>query len=183
MMSGYALETPVLQVFTVLQAWLMSVTGLDISHVIQGRQNGVPAPPGLYINMTQTGQKSLSMFDTSYNVMGGTESVNNSFDVIIQCDCYGVGAGDLASAISTLFGTEPGCNFFDAYTVANGFSTMEPLYSDDPQSMAFTNEEQQYESRYIVKVHINVTTGVTIPMQFMASAKIGTIVNVSTTPR
>lgn len=182
-MAGYTLETPILQVFTVLQAWLMAVTGLDANHVIQGRQNGAATPTGLYIVMTQTGQKGLSMFNATYNVMGGAESVNNSFDVIIQCDCYGVGAGDLASAISTLFGTEPGCDFFDAYVVANGFSSMEPLYADDPQPMAFTNEEQQYESRYIVKVHINITTGVTIPMQFMASANIGTIVNVSTTPR
>lgn len=182
MMAGYALTTPVLQVFSVLQAWLMALTGLDINHVIQGRQNGVPMPTGPFITMTQTGQKGLSTFDASYNPGTGQEAVNMAFDTVIQCDCYGAGAGDMATAISTMFASEQGCSFFDAYVAEAGLSAIEPLYADDPISMAFTNEENQYEQRYLVKVHINVTNAVTLPMQFMASASVGTV-PVQTLPR
>lgn len=181
-MSGYTLTTPVLSVFSVMQAWLMALTGLDINHVIQGRQNGEPLPVGPFINMTQVQQKGLSTFNATYNVASSAESVNMAFDTVIQCDCYGSNAGDMATMISTMFASEQACDFFDSYVATNGMSAIEPLYADDPISMAFTNEEQQYEGRFLVKCHINVTNAVTLSMQFMASAIIDTV-NVSTTPR
>jgi hypothetical protein len=181
-MSGYALETPVLAVFSAVQAWLMYLTGLDINHVIQGRLNGAPMPAPSCIIMTQVQQKNLSSFDLTYNTTAQTETVNNSFDYVIQCDCYGTGAGDLATAIATVFDSEPGCDFFESYCEAQGTASILPLYSDDPLSMAFTNEEQQYEQRYIVKLHLVVNTGVILPMQFMQSVSV-TTVNSQTIPR
>ena len=181
-MSGYVVSTPALAVFATLQAWLMDLTGLDLAHVIQGRQNSDSAPKESYIIMTQVAQKGLSTFDLSYNTSSDTETVNNSFDYVIQCDCYGTNAGDMATAIATMFDSEPGCDFFDAYTTSQGYLAMAPLYSDDPISMAFTNEENQYESRFLVKLHIEVNTGVTIPMQFVSEVSV-TITNTSTTPR
>jgi hypothetical protein len=178
----FTLNNPALSVFSVMQAWLMNFTGLDINHVIQGRQNGLPLPTGPFIIMTQVQQKGLSTFDATYNFTAGTEAVNMAFDFVIQCDCYGVGAGDVATMLSTMFASEPGADFFDAYVAANALSAMEPLYAEDPLSMAFSNEEQQYEQRYIVKCHINVTNAVTIPMQSMTAASVN-LVNLNTVPR
>lgn len=178
----FVINNPATVVFAAMRAWLMNFTGLDANHVLQGRQNGAPLPVGPFIIMTQVQQKGLSTFDATYNFAAGTESVNMAFDFVIQCDCYGTGSGDMATMISTMFDSEPGSNFFDSYVAANGLAPMEPLYAEDPLSMAFSNEEQQYESRYLVKCHINVTNAVTIPMQSMTSASVK-LVNLNTIPR
>jgi len=173
------LTTPESVLFTVLSAWILSVTGLDQNHVVQGLGNGVPPPAGPFVCMTGLSQKILSGAELEYAPGSSSETVNYSVDHVVQLDVYGPLAADMALALSFSFNSEPACTFFETYAAANGDFTVDPLYADDPVSMPLTNGEQQYEKRYVVKVHTQLDTSLALTQQFMASAKV-TLVNVET---
>ena len=173
------LTTPEDALFTVLSAWIISVTGLDQNHVVQGLGNGVPPPAGTFVCMTGLSQKLLSAFELEYTPVNNTEAITYSTDHVVQLDCYGPTAADLAMALAISFNAEPACTFFEAFAAANGGYTIDPLYADDPVSMPLTNGEQQYEKRYVIKCHTQLDTSLALAMQFMATAKV-TPVNVET---
>lgn len=166
------LTTPESSLFTTLSAWIISVTGLDQQHVVQGLGNGVPPPTGPFVCMTDLSQKILSGSELAYTPGNNTESVNYSVDHVVQLDCYGPQAADMALALSISFNAEPCATFFEDFAAANGGFTIDPLYADDPVSMPLTNGEEQYEKRHVVKVHTQLDTSLSLPMQFMASAKV-----------
>lgn len=166
------LTTSEAALFTVLSAWLMSVTGLDQQHVVQGLGNGVPPPAGPFVCMTGISQKVLSSYELAYAPGNNSETISYTVDHVVQLDVYGPLAADMALAISFSFNSEPAATYFEAFAAANGGFTLDPLYADDPVSMPLTNGEQQYEKRYVIKCHTQLDTSLALAMQFMATAKV-----------
>ena len=187
--TTYTLGTPSSAEFSVLKACIMQVLNLDTNHVNQGRQNGVPSPTGQYVIMSGVNRPRLSTPSRSYNTAAQTEEIDTAFDSTIQVDCYSPStasvpnAADMATMLNLFLNSPDAVDFFDAWTSTNLVATIEPLYATEPTTMAYTNEENQFEQRYTQRVHLNVTNKVTVTnSQTMASAMV-TLVNVQTLPR
>lgn len=89
--------------------------------------------------------------------------------VCVQLDVHAANTGDssdMAETISTLFRSEIATVAFDASS--NG--TVWPLYADDPKQIAWTNAEQQYESRNVVDAYLQANQSVPWPQQFSETA-------------
>jgi hypothetical protein len=67
----------------------------------------------------------------------------------LQLDCVGPTAGDWSQALSTLWFSDVSTDFLAAYNIF-------PLYADDPKHSPWVNGEQQWESRWIVNVYMQV---------------------------
>ena len=84
-------------------------------------------------------------------------------------------SSDMAQTISTAFRDDIAVQSFltSGYPIA-------PLYADDPRQIPFINENQQYESRYVVEVHLQVDQSLAgFPQQYANAA--GSIPSLSAT--
>lgn len=109
----------------------------------------------------------------------GGKTVMQPTEVVIQLNVQSASdatASDMAQMISTLMRDEMATTFFtDA-----GFDGA-PFYADDPKQVPFFNGEQQYETRYVVDVHIQANQALPgLPQQFADQAVID-VTNVEAT--
>lgn len=156
--------------FAALQAFVMDVTALDIDHVVQGIDNGVPMPLGGFIFMTQVAQIRLATNVDAYadpTPTTGTKNSDQSIQVTVQLDCYGPDSGDWASILSTLLRDEYACLALAP--------AAQPLHADDPRMMPLVDGEQQYEQRWMVSAVLQINPVVSTPMQFFDEAEVGLI--------
>lgn len=115
---------------------------------------------------TGTGGVGTYVVDTSQTVgsekmAAGVENLKQPIELTIQTDFYGPLAGDNAQTFTTLFRDEYAATFFLDLS-----ESISPLYTDDPRQMAFTNEQMQYQDRWIVNTMLQVNAVVTVPKQF-----------------
>jgi len=99
---------------------------------------------------------------TSRTIAGGIKNMFNPVKMTIQCDVHGARSCDNAHVITTAFR--------DAYAseqFAKSNKNVFPLFSTDPKQMAFNNDQQQVENRWIVDLTIQVNPVVTISQQFL----------------
>jgi hypothetical protein len=179
-MTGLA-NLPVDQsVMAAIQAWVMSVTGLDILHVIPAHDNRVPPPGTPFIIVSHLSRKSYEVPGSSYNGTTQVDTISTGLDYVFQIDSYGINASDWALTMQTLFRSYPTASFFEAWGIANGF-TIDPLYTDDATHTAIVNEESQYEERWTIKPHFCVVFSVATPMQSMTQTPHPGIINVQRT--
>jgi len=156
--------------FVALQAFIMDVLGLDIDHVVQGLGNGVSMPLNGFVAMTQIMQTRLATNVDAYNdptPTMGTKNSQQSTQVTVQLDCYGLNAGDWASILSTLLR--------DEYACTSLAPSVQPLHADDPRLMPLIDGEQQYEQRWTVNAVLQINPVVSTPMQFFDKANVGLI--------
>lgn len=159
------------RVFVGLQAWLMDALGLDGNHVVQGLGNGVPPPKGPYVSMNKQGQRRLGTNVASYQDQPAaspaveTMTLEQSEDLVIAANCYGPSSASWAVIVATVFRSDLAVDFLAPYGVT-------PLWADDPTPIPLVNGEEQYEERWLVKLHLQFKPGVTAPMQFMNSAQV-----------
>lgn len=135
-------------VYRAVKAWLVDVTGLDAARVVQGLGNRVPLPvpgPTAFIVMTvvllarlRTNVETWDLADPS----PATTQIEEGTQMTLQLDVFGPGSADLAAMLCTLLRSDSAC-------VALA-PTCAPLYSDDPRMAPLTDEESQYEERWIV---------------------------------
>lgn len=105
---------------------------------------------------------SLSQAAPSQRMAAGGASMMQSGEAVIQLDVHGPNGADNATKVSTLLRDDYGVRAFAALN-----SRVVPLYADDPRQMPFINENQQYEDRWIVEVHLQVNALVSgIPQEF-----------------
>ena len=48
----------------------------------------------------------------------------------------------------------------------NEVNGLTPLYCDDPKQVPFTNDQDQYETRFVVHAHMQVNQSLGLPQQF-----------------
>ncbi len=139
--------------------------------IVRGLQNRVAMPVGPFINMTPLRQVRLGTNETTYNGVDEKTLTNfKRFDV--QIDFYGPDMGDAANTFETVFR--------DEYAVVKMGPLVTPLYCSDALQAPLTNEEKQYEERWIVTATIEFNPDVVLPQDSMIIAEV-TPVNVEAT--
>lgn len=120
---------------------------------------------------------SPSQTAASGDIAAGTNTMTQKTEVVIQCDVHGDNSSDNVQVISTVMRD-------DAATAADLFNTsmtgVAPLYADNPRQIPFINGEQQYETRWIIDLHLQVDRSVIFAQQF-ADAAVVDVVNVDAT--
>jgi hypothetical protein len=126
--------------------------------VIGAQTGGTPGGVGSYtVAPSQTvGAEVLA---------SGGETVMQPTEVVIQLDVHSASDGnasDMAQTIATLMRDDRATTFFSAAGLDGA-----PFYADDPRQVPFLNGEQQYETRYVVDVHIQANQALPgLPQQF-----------------
>ena len=161
---SYSVSISLQQLYDLMQAFLVNVTGLDSSLIIQGLPNREAMPeasPG-FVTMQVTGTKRLrTNVDTwdSTTQDPTTMSLEQGTEVRMQLDFYGATAEDWAVMASTVLRDSVGVEQF--------VPTCVPLYVDDTTLAELDDSEQQYESRWIVAAILQYNPITTAPQQFM----------------
>ena len=164
-------------VFVALRAWVQNILGSTVE-VVQQLDNRVPMPKGSFVLMNHIMRTNLGFPVASYTDVAsvGTtpavQIVSNTInlDFTIQLDCYGPLSGDWVAMLDATWMTEKACEFFDTYGVL-------PLYCDDPRQTTFINGENQYDTRWILPVHLQYSPVVSLSQEFASEAEVE-IINV-----
>jgi hypothetical protein len=121
-----------------------------------------------------TGTYVVSQSQTvpSQTMACGAETLTQGAEVTVQLDFHSADltAGDLAQAVSTAFRDEYGTTFFAGLDAP--LDGIVPLYADDPVQRPFLNAEQQYEWRWVLEARLQANQVVSVPQQFLTSAKV-----------
>ena len=150
-------------VYVDLKAFLVSVTGLDPSLVIQGLPNRSampPAAPGfVMMELTRSARlrTNLDEWDTTNPAPTDVTSEQGT-ELRMQLDLYGAASADWAVMLSTLLRDEIGCVALTP--------TCQPLYTDDPILAPLDDSEEQYEQRWVITAVLQYNPVTSTPMQF-----------------
>jgi len=122
-------------------------------------------PPG----GTGTYQISSAQTVGSETMSAGSKTMTQDAAAVIQLDFHNndTTAGDFAQIVSTALRDEYGVNFFAG--LAPPLNGVVPLYADDPEQRPFINDQDQWEWRFVVDAHLEVSQVVTVPQQFADS--------------
>ncbi|BCH11939.1 hypothetical protein MesoLj131c_61970 [Mesorhizobium sp. 131-3-5] len=131
--------------------------------LISAQIDGTPGGDGTYtVSPAQT--------VTAQKLSSGAETIMQPTDVVIQLDVHSASDGnasDMAQTIATLIRDERATRYF-----ADAGMDGAPLYAEDPRQVPFLNGEQQYETRYVVDVHVQANQAIGLPQQFADQAVI-----------
>lgn len=166
---------PQLDVYIVVQAFVMSVTGLGMPLVIQGLPNRAAMPPAApgFVSMQLTRVKRLRTNEVTwdYSAITPTElAVEQGTELRLQLDLYGAASGDWGVMLQTLLRDEAGC-------VALA-PTCQPLYSSDATQVDLEDDEQQYEQRWTIEAILQYNPVTSVPQQFANTFGPVTVINV-----
>ncbi|MBZ9683208.1 hypothetical protein LB531_21355 [Mesorhizobium sp. CO1-1-2] len=138
-------------------------TPVTAGTLISAQTGGTPGGIGTYtVAPAQT--------VTAQTLASGAETIVQPTDVVIQLDVHSASDGsasDMAQTIATLIRDERATRYF-----ADAGMDGAPLYADDPKQVPFFNGEQQYETRYVLDVHIQANQALGLPQQFADQAVI-----------
>lgn len=160
--------------YTVLKAFIVSVTGLDPTLVIQGLPNrsALPAARPGYVTMQLTRTKRLRTNQDTWDptdVDPNAIELEQGTEVRMQLDLYGAASGDWGVILQTLFRDETAC-------VALA-PTCQPLYSTDASLVPLDDDEAQYEQRWTIGAVLQYNPVTSVPMQFADTLEV-TLINV-----
>ena len=85
----------------------------------------------------------------------------------VQIDFHGPSSSDNIRVIDNLFRSEYAVNVIGAFGYA-----MSPLYADEARQVPFINSEQQFEFRWSMDLHLQISPTVTTPQQFFDQIKV-----------
>jgi hypothetical protein len=151
------------QLYVAVKAFLVTVTGLDPSLVLQGLPNRSampPASPG-FVTMQLTGGTRLNYNVDTWDTTDPAPSIISSethWKEKMQVDFYGAGAGDWSRVFAGLWKDETACLALEP--------VCDPLYANDPMLAPLDDDEQQYESRWTVEAFLQYNPVTSVPMQF-----------------
>jgi len=155
-----------------LRNFLMQILPAE-TQVFEGQDNLVPEPQGAnFVVMTVLRRQRLSTNLDTLSTGGLSGTIVQPTDVVIQLDVHSNDMGtasDMAQTISTMFRDDFAATFFQPYP------GITPLYPEDPRQIAFMNAEQQYESRYVVDVHIQADQSVSVAQQSATTLEVGVV--------
>lgn len=122
----------------------------------------------------------------TYSLTGGAQTVASELmaaglkgltgenDVVIQVDVHGPGAWDTAQTIVQAFRDDTGVQMFNAAWVdqlGNSNYGLQPLYAEEPIQLPFTNENDQVEDRYTLRLHMQATQTFYVSQDFADSVE------------
>ena len=178
-MAGLTPSIVELQIYNVVKALLVTVTGLNPTVVIRGLPNRSAMPPAApgFVTMQLTLSERLNYNIDTWDPTATaptTISSETHWKERMQVDFYGATAGDWAKVFCGLWKDEIGCVALEP--------VCDPLYTEGPLWAPLDDEEQQYEQRRTVQAYLQYNPVVTPPMQF-AQPPYGpvTIINVDET--
>lgn len=184
-MTGFV-TTPTLQdVYEVLQPFIMTVTGLASTVVIQGTPNRAampPASPG-YVSMQAVLSKRLrTNLEGDWLTLDDPVGIDaeQGTELEVQIDCFGASAPDWGAALSTLLRSDYGCAQLaglDGQGNPVNPPLCQPLYVTEVPFAPLDDSEEQYEQRWIVRATLQYNPVTTTPMQFAEAASV-TVINV-----
>lgn len=159
-------------VTTALRTVLLAIVqpGTEIA---LGQDNYVPEPQDPnFIVMTPTFRSRFNTnVDTwALNIHATQMDHEQSTQADVQLDIHGPNSTDNAQMISTLFRDEYAAA---AFTAIN--PSIQPLYADDGHQVPFINGENQYETRWVMNVSMQVNPVVSTTEPFADSLTIGVI--------
>ena len=128
--------------------------------------------PGTVVTGTVGGIYTVSPVQvvSLQGMAAGTKTLTQNTEVIIQLDCHGPSGEDNAAIITTTFRDEYGVQLFGGPS-----SNIQPLYSDDPREVPFTNDQDQYEYRWVIEMHLQANQTVVVPQDYASALSINTI--------
>jgi hypothetical protein len=172
--------TPSLQqVYAPIIAFIIAITGLPATQVVQGIPNRVPMPKPGFITVQALFRSRLI---TNIDIWDEVDTppvqagIQEGVDLRVQIDCYGTTACDWANMLSATLRDEYGCTQIGTLAAAQTPPfELEPLYADDARMIPLVAGEEQYEERWSVDAHFQVNPLTTIPQQYADTAKVGLI--------
>jgi hypothetical protein len=123
-----------------------------------------PDPIIVAINGDGTATLSTPVVFASRKLAAGARALRQATRVVMQLDVHSDDmsrASDTAQAISTVLRDLSGVEMLRASGLP-----ITPLHADDPKQVPFLNGQGQYESRYVVEVHLQADQTVFLPQQF-----------------
>lgn len=152
---------------------------------------GVGVAPGTAVAAYLTGTGGTGTYqlsapqDVGSEVMAsGVKYLTEPVEVVIQLDFHGPRSWDNSATWANVFRDASGVRMFDEGWFArfgNHVNGLQPLFCDDPKQVPFTNDQDQYEDRFVVYAHMQANQTLGLPQQF-ASAIVPSLVNASTLP-
>jgi len=143
---------------------------------VVGDVDNLVAPPGnpyVVMNHLTKPRLSTNVSTYDYSVVGtytvATQTITQPTQYGLQLDCVdGTSGGDLAQVISTIWRDSFAEEFLNPLGVA-------PLYTDDPRHAPWVNGENQWESRWIVNVYMQVNPSLLLPTSSYGHANVGIV--------
>lgn len=157
-----------------MQPFIVGVTGLDPSLVIQGLPNRTampPAEPGFIVMQVilQTRlETNLDTWDISDPDPTSATSELHA-QVKMQIDCYGSSSGAWATMLQTLLRDDVGCQALAP--------TCQPLYTSEPFLSPLEDSEDQYEQRWTLEAELQYNPVTSTAPEF-ADTLSATVINV-----
>ncbi len=176
------LSTNITSFFDNIITGSISGTTLTVSSIVQSES---PLTPGLLLldgtigaiapNTVLGAQLSGSIGGTgTYGVLPsqslGSETLylgqradQTPAEWVVQLDCHGPNSGDNIRVIEGLFRSEYAV---DAFNSTDPTSSVVPLWSQEAIQTPFLNAEQQYENRWTLDLHCQITPTIGTAQQF-----------------
>lgn len=180
-MSGLTPSIVQRQLYVLVKALLVSVTGLDPSLVLQGLPNRTAMPlasPGFATMQLTRGQRLNTNIDTWDPTDPAPTEIDSEthWQERMQLDFYGATSGDWARVVAGLWRDEYTCL---ALAGSGGLAnpTCQPLYHDEPIEAPLEDDEKQYEQRWTVQTYLQYNPVTSIPQDFASSLSV-TLINV-----
>jgi hypothetical protein len=156
--------------YTALRAFLLVAAE---GEVVDGQDNLVGLPNGVFCYMTTLRLTGLSTNKTEWNALALTEANSRSTEWACQLDFYSdtMGPGGTnAWSVAQLIRTSYAYDFF-----ADLPAGVQPLYATDPINTTMINGEAQYQERYTLEFHAQFNPVVTTPLAFADTLSIGIV--------
>ena len=171
-MTAPSLQPTERDVFTALRSVLLQM--IPSIEVIRAQVNRTPEPQSAdFIVMTQIMRirlaTNIDVFSDPFPA-AGSRAVTQPTDFVVQLDIHGPQSGDNAQIISTLMRGEFATSLFDASGVP-----AQILWAEDARQIPFVNAEDQWETRWVMSLHLQVNEVVTTDQQFAAEVHVNPI--------
>lgn len=140
------------------------------TEIIQGQANRVPEPlGGDFVVMTAMEMRRLATNVDGYDMtpLAAAMTTTESTEWGVQLDVHGDASAANCSIIAALWRS----SWAVAYLRD---SIVTPLYASEPHQSAFSNGEDQYETRWIVTIYLQAKPVLTLPQDYATELAIQT---------
>ena len=104
---------------------------------------------------------SISQTIVSETMAAGIQNLLQPINLMVQLDVHGPNSADAAQTISTLFRDEYAYDFMAALD-----KRVSPLLADDPRQVPFVNDQNQWETRWVITAQLQADQTITVPQEF-----------------
>lgn len=158
--------------------FMFGVNGFDAPYGIASVPGVVPVGLPLYGNGVATGCTILSQISGTPGGIGtysvsatpnvasglfyaGTNTLWQPIETVIQCDIHGPISADNAQRVTTLWWDQ-----FAVSAFAAAGADISPLYTSEPRQIPFVNDQDQWEERWSLELHMQANPLLTVTQQF-----------------